>query len=76
MIVVAGGETTAQVLTIATFHLLANRDTALLQLKRELALVMPEADARIDMKTLEQLPWLVSVIIRNWLGEIILTSAS
>lgn len=66
VVVVAGGETTARVLTTATFHLLANRDTALLRLKRELALAMPDPDARIDMKTLEHLPWLVSVVIRDW----------
>lgn len=60
VIVVAGGETTARVLTTATFHLLANRDTALLRLKGELALAMPDPDARIGTAALERLPWLVS----------------
>lgn len=62
VIVVAGGETTARVLTTATFHLLANRDTALLRLKGELALAMPDPDARIGTATLERLPWLTAVI--------------
>ena len=55
----AGGETTARVLATATYHLLANKDTALLKLKNELATVMIKPDSRMGMKTLEQLPWLV-----------------
>lgn len=60
VIVVAGGETTARVLTMITFHLLANRDSALLRLRKELTAAMPDESARVDIKTLEQLPWLVS----------------
>jgi cytochrome P450 len=60
VIVVAGGETTARVLTMATFHLLANRDSALLRLRSELTLAMPDKTTRVSIKTLEQLPWLVS----------------
>ena len=60
VLLVAGGETTARVLTTATFHLLANKETVLLRLKQELATVMVDPDMELDVKTLEQLPWLVS----------------
>lgn len=65
VVLVAGGETTARVLTTATYHLLANRETALLRLKEELASVMPEPDTQVDVKSLEQLPWLVSPLFRT-----------
>lgn len=61
VVLVAGGETTARVLTTATYHLLANIDTALLPLKIELAGVMEQYDTKVPVKVLEQLPWLVSV---------------
>lgn len=61
VIVVAGGETTARVLTAATFHLLANKHNVLPKLREELLLAMPDQGARPNVKTLEQLPWLVSV---------------
>ena len=60
VVIAAGGETTAQVLTTATYHLLVNQDTALLRLKKELASVMVQPDEEPDVKTLEQLPWMVS----------------
>lgn len=60
VVLVAGGETTARVLTTATYHLLANPETALLKLKEELTFIMPDPDTQVDVKTLEQLPWLVS----------------
>ena len=65
VVLVAGGETTARVLTTATFHILANRETVLLRLKEELTTAMTDPDENIDMKTLEQLPWLVSPLSRG-----------
>ncbi|KAL8732133.1 MAG: hypothetical protein Q9181_004048 [Wetmoreana brouardii] len=62
VILVAGGETTAQVLTTATYHLLTRKETALLRLKEELATAFPDRDGDIELKTLEQLPWLTAVI--------------
>ena len=62
VIIAAGGETTGRVLTTATFHLLANRTTALLRLQQELAEVMEDPSYRPDLRTLEQLPWLVSCL--------------
>lgn len=61
VVLVAGGETTARVLTTATFHILANKDTVLRRLKEELTTVMVDPDIEVDLKTLEQLPWLVSI---------------
>lgn len=60
VVLVAGGETTARVLTTATYHLVANRDTALSRLKEELATIFVDHDSQVDVKDLEQLPWLVS----------------
>ena len=61
VILVAGGETTARVLATATYHLLANPDSSLLNLKKELAVVMEDPKIRPDIRTLEQLPWLVCI---------------
>jgi cytochrome P450 len=60
-LVAAGGETTAKVLTFATFHTLANRETVLPRLREELMSVMPSPTTKPDLHVLEQLPWLVSV---------------
>lgn len=65
VVLVAGGETTARVLTTATYHLLANKETALAMLKEELTAVMADPDTQVDVKTLEQLPWLVSHLLRS-----------
>jgi cytochrome P450 len=58
--IVAGGETTGRALTIATYHILANRETVLPRLMEELHEVMPEPGTRAPLKQLENLPWLVS----------------
>ena len=60
VVLVAGGETTARVLTTATYHVLANRETVLRRLKDELTAIMRDPDIQVDVRTLEQLPWLVS----------------
>ncbi|KAL8786111.1 MAG: hypothetical protein Q9213_002976 [Squamulea squamosa] len=62
VVLVAGGETTARVLTTAAYHLLANQATALSRLKEELATVFVEQDTRVDVRDLEQLPWLTACI--------------
>lgn len=71
---VAGGETTAQVLTVATFHLLKNKATALAKLKVELGNVMVDPNARVDLKTLEKLPWLTAVVKESLRIAAIVTS--
>ena len=65
VVLVAGGETTARVITTATFHILANKDTVLRRLKEELSTVMIDPDMDVDVKTLEQLPWLVSTLFHS-----------
>jgi len=65
VVLVAGGETTARVLTTATYHLLANKETSLLRLKEELVSVMVDPDTEPDVKTLERLPWMVSLFIQT-----------
>ena len=66
VVLVAGGETTARVITTATFHILANKDTVLRRLKEELSTVMVDPDMNVDMRVLEQLPWLVSTLFRRY----------
>ena len=56
-----GGETIARVLADATYHILANSETVLPRLKAELATVMVDPSSRVDVTTLEKLPWLVGV---------------
>ena len=54
VVLIAGGETIAQVLTSATFHLLTNKSTALAKLKIELANVMLDPNTRVELSVLEQ----------------------
>ena len=60
-LIIAASSTTAMVLTMATYHLLMDQDNCLARLKEELAAVMEDPYTRVDVRTLEQLPWLVSV---------------
>ena len=59
VVLVAGGETTARVLVTATYHLLASEPYVIEKLRNELTTVMVEPHSRVDVKVLEQLPWLV-----------------
>ncbi|KAL8729123.1 MAG: hypothetical protein Q9166_004954 [cf. Caloplaca sp. 2 TL-2023] len=67
LVIVAGSETSARVLTAATYHLLANPETALRRLTDELAVVFVDQKSRVDLRVLEQLPWLtpVSMTLRD-----------
>ena len=58
ILVGAGGETTAQTLTVLTFHLLNNHEI-LLELRAELDSIMPDPESSVPWQTLEQLPLLV-----------------
>ena len=60
VVIAAGSETTAQILATATYHLLANQESALVRLKEELAVAMQDPDTRPEWATLQKLPWLVS----------------
>lgn len=57
ILIVAGGETTAKVLTVITYYLLANR--VILQRLRD-ELEEASSDGLPELKVLEQLPLLVS----------------
>ena len=59
VVLVAGGETTARVLVTSTYHLLASEPYVTQKLRDEIATVMPEPHTRVDVRVLEQLPWLV-----------------
>lgn len=65
VVVVAGGETTGRVLTMATYHILANKEKVLPRLKEELESVMADPYTRVDVSVLEKLPWLVCVPISS-----------
>lgn len=56
---IAGGEAITQLLTVTSYHLLAN-PAILARLQAELATVMPEPNTPVTWAQLEQLPYLVS----------------
>lgn len=58
ILVGAGGETTAQTLTVLTFHILNNREI-FLELRAELDKIMPDPASSVPWQILEQLPLLV-----------------
>lgn len=60
----AGGETTAQTLAVLTFHLL-NNPLVLQKLQTELDTAMPDPSRPMSWQQLEQLPYLVRVVLQN-----------
>jgi hypothetical protein len=58
-IVVAREESTARVLTTASFHIVPNKHRIPLLLRVELETAFPDPDTELDLRTLEKLPWLV-----------------
>jgi cytochrome P450 len=58
----AGSETTAQVLAVLSYHLISN-PSILAKLHKELETVMPDPNTPIRWQQLEQLPYLVSLLI-------------
>ncbi|KAL9042704.1 MAG: hypothetical protein Q9180_000406 [Flavoplaca navasiana] len=65
VVLVAGSETTARMLTSTIYHLLANSKTALARLKEELASELGDTNPRVSVKELEQLPWLLFDTVRE-----------
>ena len=61
VLIVAGTESTAQVLTILTYHLLQNPEI-LSQLRKELDEAMPDLNVIADWQTLETLTFLSAVV--------------
>ncbi|KAK3951944.1 cytochrome P450 [Pseudoneurospora amorphoporcata] len=62
VLIEAGGLTIAWALTIATFHLLHQRDTTLRKLQAELRAAIPDASESTPLATLERLPYLKAVV--------------
>ncbi|KAE8149088.1 cytochrome P450 [Aspergillus avenaceus] len=62
VIIVAAGETTARMLTTATFHILENKKTVLPRLMQELGTVMPIPGTAAELAKLEKLPWLTAIV--------------
>lgn len=60
VVLVAGSDTTARILTNAVFFVLSEKHTTLPRLQRELLQAMPTPDSRPSWQELEKLTWLVS----------------
>ena len=60
-LVIAGSETMARSLAVATYHLLANKDVCI-RLKMELEQLIPEPDVLPEHKVLQESPYLSAVI--------------
>ncbi|MCJ1318995.1 hypothetical protein MMC15_004327 [Xylographa vitiligo] len=60
-VLLAGSDTTARTMGIAVFHVLANKDIQV-RLRKELETVMPDPQSVIELRTLQGLPWLNSII--------------
>ncbi|MCJ1438985.1 hypothetical protein MMC27_008375 [Xylographa pallens] len=72
-LVVAGGETTARTMTVATYYILAT-EGVLPRLRTELEEIMPDPHSTIEANRLEKLPWLTAVIKESLrIGENITT---
>lgn len=64
-ILIGGSETTARVLTLIAYHLLAKREV-LVRLTEELMEAMPDVHTAASVKALRELPWLVRTMrLRN-----------
>lgn len=59
-ILLAGSDTTARTMGIAVYHLIANPHLAQ-RLREELKTVMPKSQDVVELKVLQELPWLVSL---------------
>ncbi|KAK7738498.1 hypothetical protein SLS53_006017 [Cytospora paraplurivora] len=62
VVLVAGSETTARILSTGSFHILENRERVLTPLWEELTQVMPDPHKRPSVQELERLPWLGWII--------------
>lgn len=64
-LIAAGGETTARIICLALFYVLADKDSIMPHLMEELVSVMPEKTMNPRLKDLENLSWLVGTVIRG-----------
>ena len=63
IMVSAGGETTSRILSTALFHIVLNQ-SVLGRLQKEIMMVMPDVNMVPAVKTLEELPYLVRMLLR------------
>ncbi|KAH8700030.1 putative flavonoid 3-hydroxylase [Phaeosphaeriaceae sp. PMI808] len=61
-IIVAGGETTARVLTTATFYMVEHKERIMPRLRDEFHSISSDLSEELSLKALEQLPWLSAII--------------
>ncbi|KAL5115780.1 hypothetical protein ACEQ8H_006275 [Pleosporales sp. CAS-2024a] len=61
-IIVAGGETTARVLTTATFYMVEHKESVVPRLREELGSLSSESSGKLSLKGLEKLPWLTAIV--------------
>ncbi len=61
-ILLAGSDTTARTMGVAVYHITANFDI-MIRLQKELEGAMPDPHCVIDLKLLENLPWLVRELL-------------
>lgn len=66
VVLVAGSDTTARILTNGVFYVLSNKPTVLRRLQEDLLQVMPTSDSKPSWPELEKLPYLV----RNRHGKV------
>ncbi|KAI0154663.1 cytochrome P450 [Xylariaceae sp. FL1272] len=62
VVIVAGTETTARTLTIASYHLFNKDKSMLIKLREELRVAMPDPTTKLSWSELEQLPYLNAVV--------------
>ena len=63
--IAAGGETCGRMMSNALYYILANKDRVMPMLTQELMEAMPTPNVQPELKTLEQLPYLVSTAPRS-----------
>ena len=62
MVVTAGGETTAQVISRIVYHILANKDTVLVKLRAELKQAIPDPTVMPSLRLLQNLKCLSTIV--------------
>ncbi|KAJ5107841.1 cytochrome P450 [Penicillium angulare] len=75
-VIAAGGETSARILSTATFNMLSNKDTVLARLVEELEGAVSDHTLALELRTLENLPWLTAVVKESLRTSSVVTSRS
>ncbi|KAJ5281024.1 cytochrome P450 [Penicillium angulare] len=75
-VIAAGGETSARILSTATFHMLSNKDTVLARLVEELKDAALDQNTALELRTLDNLPWLTAIVKESLRISSVVTSRS